>query len=92
MSLDRPVVRRFGPSFRVWVQKEDTTIEPQLVPDCKSRFGKGKYWWFKRWWNFRHNAKIAVPSPCVSRRYIDRHGDSHTVILILEGDPKFSRR
>jgi hypothetical protein len=92
ISLDRSVVRRFGPAFRVWVQKEDTTIEPQLVPDCRSTRFHGRYWWHHKWWKFKRGQKIAKPSPCVSRRYIDRQGDSHVEILILQGDPKFGRR
>jgi hypothetical protein len=92
LSLDRSVVRRFGPAFRVWVQKEDTTVEPQLVPECRSLRHHGKYWWLHKWWGFKRGQKVAIPSPCVSRRYFDRNGDAHVVILILQGDPKFGRR
>jgi len=92
ISLDRSVVRRFGPAFRVYVQKEDSTAAPVLVPDCRSlRFG-GWFWWHHHWWSFRHGARVAKPSPCVSRRFFDRQGDSHVEILILQGDPKFGRR
>ncbi len=36
--------------------------------------------------------KVAKPSPCVAKRYIDKSGDSHTLVYVLSGDPKFGRR
>ena len=92
ISLDKSVVRRFGPAFRVWVQKEDSTAAPVLVPDCKSLRNHGHFWWHWKWHKFNRGNQIAIPSPCVSRRYFDRHGDSHVEILVLQGDPKFGRR
>jgi Domain of unknown function DUF11 len=92
ISIDKSVVRRFGPAFRVWVQKEDTTIAPVLVPNCMSLRSHGRYWWHWRWHTFKRGAKIAMPSPCVAKRYFDRNGDSHVEILVLQGDPKFGRR
>jgi hypothetical protein len=92
ISLDKSVVRRFGPAFRVWVQKEDLTVDPVLVPDCLSRNHHGWIWWHHKRFHHKRGTLIASPSPCVSRRYFDRNGDSHVVILILQGDPKFGRR
>ena len=92
ISLDKSVVRHSGPAFRVWVQKEDTTTAPGLVPDCKSLNNHGHFWWHWKWHRFNRGTKIAVPSPCVSRRYFDRQGDAHVEILVLQGDPKFGRR
>ncbi len=92
ISLDKSVVRRSGPAWRVWVQKEDTTTAPVLVPDCRSLRYHGHFWWHWKWHRFNRGAKIAVPSPCVSRRYFDRQGDAHVEILVLQGDPKFGRR
>lgn len=92
ISLDKSVVRRFGPAFRVWGQKEDVNAPPFLIPDCQSLRKHGHFWWHWKWHKFKKGNKIAVPSPCVSRRYFDRNGDSHTEILVLQGDPKFGRR
>jgi hypothetical protein len=92
ISLDRSVVRRYGPSWQVWVQKEDSTVAPQLVPDCRSVPVKTKYKKWGHWfWNVKFK-KVADPSPCVSKRYFDCNGDSHVEILVLSGDPKFGRR
>lgn len=80
------------------------TTPPQVVPDCKSvaywvkvkhewrHWDHGPWKWSWRWEWVKRYKKIADPSPCVSRRYLDRNGDSHVEILILEGDPKFGRR
>ncbi len=92
ISLDWSVVRRFGPAFNVWVQKEDPNVAPVLVPNCRVEDHSGRLWWHHHWWTFQRGATVANPSPCVSKRYIDRHGDSHVVVLVLSGDPKFSRR
>jgi uncharacterized repeat protein (TIGR01451 family) len=114
LSLDRSIVQQSGPAWNVWVQKEDPTVAPTKVPDCKTEF-----WWTKHkikvkewkhgWWNHGHwnpghwdwewhwkwdlhVQKVAKPSPCVAKRYIDKNGDSHTIVYVLSGDPKFGRR
>lgn len=97
ISLDSSRVALWGPSFNVWVQKEDSYAAPTLVPDCKKKVVWAKFW-FKHhhhgyfFWYIKWVKKVAKPSPCVAKRYIDSHGDSHTRILILSGDPKFARR
>lgn len=96
ISLDKSQVFRFGPAFRVWVQKENSTGPPVLVPDCKTGRDRDRdrdhFWWNWKWHKWFRGARIAIPSPCVSRRYFDRNFDSHVEILILQGDPKFGRR
>ncbi len=42
ISLDKSVVQQYGPSWNVWVQKEDPNVAPTKVPDCKS-----DVWWTK---------------------------------------------
>lgn len=104
ISLDKSVVQQSGPSWNVWVQKEDLSVPPKKVPDCKTEIWitwekvKIKWWhhghwhWDWKWFPKIHIQKVAKPSPCVSKRYIDKNGDAHTVILVLSGDPKFGRR
>lgn len=112
ISLDKSIVQQFGPSWTVWVQKEDTTAPPVKVPDCKVETTWTKHWhpgywdkgywhhghwhhgeWHSGWWHWEKTTKtIAKPSPCVSKRYFDKQGDSHVEILVLSGDPKFGRR
>jgi hypothetical protein len=92
LSLDRTLVRESGPAFRVYVQKEDQTVAPVLVPNCLERKHHGWVWWKHKRFHHKRGTRVAIPSPCVSRRYFDRNGDSHVRILVLSGDPKFSRR
>ena len=114
LSLDKSVVQQFGPSWNVWVQKEDPTVAPYKVPDCKTEFWWTKHkvkipvwkkggWGHGHWnhghweweWHWKwdlHFEKVAKPSPCVAKRYIDKNGDSHTLVYVLSGDPKFGRR
>ena len=63
-----------------------------LVPECRSHKSHGHFWWHWKWHKFKKGNNVAVPSPCVNRRYFDRNFDSHVQILILQGDPKFGRR
>jgi hypothetical protein len=114
LSLDKSIVQQSGPSWNVWVQKEDVTAPPTKVPDCKTEiwWTKSKVkvkvwhhgWWGHGHWNpghwdwewhwkwDLHVQKVAKPSPCVAKRYIDKNGDSHTLVYVLSGDPKFGRR
>jgi Bacterial Ig-like domain (group 1)/Divergent InlB B-repeat domain/Domain of unknown function DUF11 len=97
ISLDKSRVALWGPSFNVWVQKEDSYAPATLVPDCKNKVEWAKFWYKCKhhwvfFWYIKSVKKIAKPSPCVAKRYIDSNGDSHTKILILSGDPKFARR
>jgi hypothetical protein len=114
LSIDRSIVKQSGPSWNVWVQKEDPNAAPVKVPDCKTEI-----WWTKTkvqekvwhpgWWSHGHwhpgswswewhwkwdlhVQKVAKPSPCVAKRFIDKNGDSHTLVYVLSGDPKFGRR
>jgi uncharacterized repeat protein (TIGR01451 family) len=114
LSLDKSVVQQFGPSWNVWVQKEDVTAPPTKVPNCKTEIWWTKHkvtvkvwvkghWSHGHWipghwettWHWKwdlHVQKVAKPSPCVAKRFIDKNGDSHTLVYVLSGDPKFGRR
>ncbi len=112
ISLDKSLVQIYGPSWTVWVQKEDTTAPPVKVPNCKVELTWTKHWhkgfpgksywshghwhkgpWHHGWWFWKaHTKRVAKPSPCVAKRYIDHQGDAHVQILVLSGDPKFGRR
>ena len=118
ISLDHSVVQQFGPSWNVWVQKEDPNVAPKKVPDCKTEFwgpstrsrsrsgtpgtgagslgprslGPGPLGLGVALEVAAQVEKVAKPSPCVAKRYFDKDGDSHTLIYVLSGDPKFGRR
>ncbi len=103
ITWDRTVAGR-GIFSTLYVQKSpDGPNVP--VPDCAAppRFDRHhhelsswRFWWF--WWlhhlrdRLGPHSGIANPSPCVNARSVDRHGDVTFEVLLLSGDPKFSRR